>query len=60
MQKEVYIATQSFSKLKHSTTEMKTLQKCKCNLGDDVPNASNIEITHFEIYVSRNWENLDK
>lgn len=28
-------------------------------LGDDVPNASNIEISQFDIYDSWNWENLD-
>jgi len=29
------------------------------NLCDDVPNASNIEIAHFNIYDSRNLEKFD-
>lgn len=29
------------------------------NLRDDVPNASNIKIAHFNIYDPRNLENFD-
>lgn len=28
-------------------------------LGDDGPNASNIEISHFDMYDPRNWKNVD-
>jgi len=28
-------------------------------LGDDGPNVSNIEISHFDIYDPRNWKNFD-
>jgi hypothetical protein len=58
MQKGVCIVIQNFSKNAKSAKRIKGVKSFVSYLGDDVPNAYDIEIAQFDIYDPGNWKNL--